>query len=196
MSVQPVDGQQRRLKRMKLLLALTAAAFALVCAFVGPLLIIGVVGKGPGKPTYGSLTQICGTVGATAIAAVMVVVLRRYERRIGLADTVDEVTRPSTPAERVRAGLALPDPTYDRRIGWFRAARPPLVLLGVVGGLGGAVAIVLKAMNRDQGLMFSAGVVGLILMVCAALVDWLVCQHEIFRLRLRKAQHLAESGRH
>jgi hypothetical protein len=180
---------------MKLLLAVTAAGFALACAFLGPLLIIGVLGKGPGKPTYESLTQICGTVGATAITAVMVVVLRRYERRIGLADDVEVTAKPPTPAERVRAGLALSDPAYDRRIGWIRAARPPLIWVGVVGGLGGAVAIVLKAMNRDEGFLFFAGLTGLLVMVCAALLDWLVCQHEIFRLRLRKARHLAESGR-
>jgi hypothetical protein len=209
MSVLPVDGRQRRLKRMKLVLAFAAAAFALACAFLGPLLIIGLVGKGPGKPTYDSLTQICGAVGATAITAVMVVILRRYERRLGFADAdadagadggagkaakADEV-EPPTPAARVRTGLALPDPAYDRRIGRFRAARTPLVVVGVIGGLGGAVAIVLKAMNRDEGLLFTVGLAGLFVMICAALLDWLVCQHEIFRLRLRKAQHLGESGR-
>jgi hypothetical protein len=32
-------------------------------------------------------------------------------------------------------------------------------------------------------------------MVIAAMVDWLVCQHEIFRLRLNKVDRLATTGR-
>jgi hypothetical protein len=179
-----------RPKLVVLLVALVAVAWTLVWAFVVPPL----VGDALGDPDPDTLRQL-GAVfgGGTAVAAARAY-LRRYGRKVhGTPDGRDpqQVTAENLanrPLRTVAPALAAADPELDRRVRTVLVLRRPLFWAGVIGGVAALGAVVSKLLRLDDGPLFYLGVTGLGTLAVAATLDWLVCQHRIFRLRLLKIQ--------
>ena len=196
MDASPSICEMSRPKFVVLLVALAAVGWTLVCAYVVP----GLIREPLGNPDPDTLRQLGTVFGAGTGVAAARSYLRRYGRKVhGTPDgrdpkliAAEELA--NRPLRTVAPALEVAEPELDRRIRTVLVLRRPLFWAGVIGGVATLGAIGSQLLDLGEGPLYYVGLIGLFTLVVAALLDWLVCQHRIFRLRLVKIQRVSARG--